>query len=65
MNPQFKPSPKPKSASTRPPERVAGVPLQEQLTGPACPNLERTAAEVLAERLAQADAFTPAALFVP
>jgi hypothetical protein len=52
MKPQTKPSPKP--AAARRPERVDRFQLQEQLTGPARPALERTAAEVLAERLAQA-----------
>jgi hypothetical protein len=65
MNPQTKSSQKSRPSATRPPERVAGVHLQEQLTGPVRPGLERTAVEVLAEQLAQADAAATTPLFVP
>jgi len=55
----------PKSRPAADAERVGGVYLQEQSVGPERPLIERTAAEVLAERQAQVKAQAPAALFVP
>jgi hypothetical protein len=47
------------------PERVDSLHLPEQTTGPVTLRTERTAAEILGERLAQADPSAAAPVFVP
>jgi hypothetical protein len=57
-------TPTPESAATKSHSNEAGC-LQEQFTGPMPTRRERPMAEILAERLAEADPDSPCPVFIP
>jgi hypothetical protein len=57
-------TPTPDSAAAKPQGVHAGC-LQEQFTGPVPARSERSMAEILAERLAEADPDSPCPVFIP
>jgi hypothetical protein len=57
-------NPTPDSAAARP-QGVQAACLQEQFTGPVPARSERPMAEILAERLAEADPDSPCPVFIP
>jgi hypothetical protein len=54
----------PESAAAKPHSALAGC-LQEQFTGPLPARRERLMAEILPERLSEADPDSPGPLFIP
>jgi len=63
MDPKTKPTPLTAEATSE--AAPPAVLMQEQFTGPLAAQNERTAAEVLAERLAEAASGTDSPAFVP
>jgi hypothetical protein len=57
-------TPMPDSAAAKPQSDQAAC-LQEQFTGPLPVRSERPMAEILAERLAEADPASPCPVFIP